>query len=995
MRRILLSILMVLVWIPSFSQNFTLSGRILEKGSRMPVEFATVVLPDRELWAVADAEGRFTLKNVPQGKTRVEVSCLGYVTLSMEMTFKGEVKPLELLLDKDNLTLEDVVVTAKDNSNSATTTHTIDKAALEQVQIMNVSDISSLLPGGATPNNSLLTGEQSIIIRGGSAEAGNPAFGTAIEVDGVRLSNNASYSVNNGSSTLKGVTTNNIASTNVESVEVISGVPSVEYGDMSSGLVKVNLKKGKTPWVITLTTSPNTKQASASKGFAMGSGRGNRKGVLNASVEYTESVAKQMSPYTAYRREQISLTYSNSLNSGLFASTPLRLTIGVAGNIGGKNTTADPDAVQGTWAIGRDNAVRANFAFNWLLGKSWITNLEIKGSLAYSDKGSRERTHNSSAINKTVLHGTETGYSIAVPYVPGTAVPPVMYIPGGYWYNVMENDERPMTTRLSVKASHAQHIAGAINKLKVGSDWSTDRNFGIGAFSDEMETAPTFREYRYRDVPTMHNIGIYAEDNLMLPLGTGRLNLIAGVRSDNTLIKGSAYGLTSSLMPRFNAKYTILSREGRERKAVRELSFRASWGESVKLPSFAVLFPMPTYRDTRIFTSTTNSANESIEAYYTQRRTIEYNPDLKWQRNRMAEVGVETDILGTRISLAAYWTGTLNTYKVFTRYDRITYTYTPDASLSSLLIPADDRAFAIDPSTGIVTVSDKSGRMPSQPLDHITYKEFSPSYIPGNETSPINRYGLEWVVDFARIKAIRTDIRLDGSWYAYRMVGTDIIEFSPYSLRSVKDKLPYPYVGFYYGNNNYTNGSESRTLRTNLTVTTHIPSVRMILSAKLEASLLRYSRVLSEKQDGTELSKVISDPSDILSVTGESIYGGDNYVVRYPEQYCTYDDPTLRDYLADLQAAKASGNMELFNDLWQLAYRSSYQYALGKDYFSPWFSANLSVTKEIGDLASVSFYANNFFVNRSQIWSSRTKTYLSVASYIPKFYYGLTVRIKF
>ena len=251
------------------------------------------------------------------------------------------------------------------------------------------------------------------------------------------------------------------------------------------------------------------------------------------------------------------------------------------------------------------------------------------------------------------------------------------------------------------------------------------------------------------------------------------------------------------------------------------------------------------------------------------------------------------------------------------------------------------------------------------------------------------------MVEFARIKAIRTDIRLDGSWYAYKSVPGNMIEYSPYTLRSSGDKLPYRYIGCYYGNNSYSNGSESRTLRTNLTVTTHIPSVRLILSAKVEASLLRYTRTLSERADGSELAQVISDQSDILSVTGESVYAGDNYVVRYPDWYCSYDDPTPRNYLEDLKAAKASGNMNLFNDLWQLSYKSNYLYMLGKDYYSPYFSANFSVTKEIGELASISFYANNFFVNRQQIWSTKTRTYLSAASYIPKFYYGLTVRIKF
>ena len=361
----------------------------------------------------------------------------------------------------------------------------------------------------------------------------------------------------------------------------------------------------------------------------------------------------------------------------------------------------------------------------------------------------------------------------------------------------------------------------------------------------------------------------------------------------------------------------------------------------------------------------------------------------------MMEIGLETNILGNKISLTAYKTRTLDAYRISTHYDRTTYSYTPDSVLEGLAIPADHRSFSIDGSSGIVTVSDKTGVLPAQQLTPLTYKELAPEYYPDNEINPIDRYGIEWVIDFARIKAIQTEIRLDGAWYAYKSLGTNMIEYSPITQRSAADKLPYPYIGHYYGGNATSNGSESRTLRTNITFTTHIPRVRMILSAKVEASLLKYSRTLSEMPDGTEVAKVISDLSDILSVTGASIYSGDNYVVRYPDYYSSYDDPTPRDYLSDLKAARASGDLNLFNDLWQLAYRTSYLYTFQKDYFSPYFSANFSVTKEIGDLASISFYANNFFVNRAQIWSTKTRTYLSAASYIPRFYYGLTLRFKF
>ena len=53
------------------------------------------------------------------------------------------------------------------------------------------------------------------------------------------------------------------------------------------------------------------------------------------------------------------------------------------------------------------------------------------------------------------------------------------------------------------------------------------------------------------------------------------------------------------------------------------------------------------------------------------------------------------------------------------------------------------------------------------------------------------------------------------------------------------------------------------------------------------------------------------------------------------------------------------------------------------------------MTKEIGDLASISFYANNCFNNMGQVYSTKTKTWGSVTSYIPRFHYGLTVRLNF
>ena len=49
----------------------------------------------------------------------------------------------------------------------------------------------------------------------------------------------------------------------------------------------------------------------------------------------------------------------------------------------------------------------------------------------------------------------------------------------------------------------------------------------------------------------------------------------------------------------------------------------------------------------------------------------------------------------------------------------------------------------------------------------------------GNKPTFSTRMGAEWIVDFGQIRAIRTSIRLDGSWYRYRRVDESIEPYWP------------------------------------------------------------------------------------------------------------------------------------------------------------------------------------------------------------------------
>lgn len=992
MRRILLSALLAVIAINTGAQTFSISGIVLDKNSGKPIEFATVTLTKTEQWAIAGADGKFTIQKVQKGVNEISISCLGYVPDTKEINISKDITNYKVYLKEDNLALESVVITAQSDENNATTSHTIDKAALNHMQMMNIADVSSLLPGGSTVNPSLLTEQRFAIRSGGAAEQGNPSFGTAVEVDGVRLSNNSSFdSVSSG---LKGVTTNNISSTNVESIEIITGVPSVEYGDMTSGVVKINTQKGVTPYTLTFSTNPRTKLASASKGFSLGQSRtGRSAGFLNTGLEWAKSISDPRSPYTSYDRKQLSLTYSNLFNHGIFAELPLRFNIGLTGNIGGRNDSADPDKYLDSYEKAKDNVIRGNVSFNWLLSRKWITNIEFTGSFSYDDKSTEVNTFESKSSWTPVLHGRNEGYFVGSLYEenPGAAI---IMLPNGHYNYLMFTDNRPFRASAKFKANWAKTFGQVNNRLKIGVDYNADKNFGVGQYSDLAVTTQSYREYRYCDVPATHSISSYLEDNVIIPIGKTRLSLTAGVRNDNTVIKGSEYGTVSGLSPRFNALYTVFSPKDRRQNVIKALSFRASWGESSKLPSNSVLYPVPTYYDNSVFTSTSAIEDgRAFYAYYIKPRKVEYNSNLLWQKNRTAEAGMTIDISGYKISLSGYYTRTLNSYMMNTEYDEFSYNYTPTSAVNGIEIPAKDRVFAVDGMNGAVTVSDKTGAHPAVTLPYITRNSFISSTVADNSLSPITRYGLEWTVDFKRIKPINTTVRWDGSFYGYRYIGANIVE-RYVANTTMSDGSPYRYVGIFYGDTNISNGSEKKNINTNVTVTTHIPKVRMIISVRLEASLLSYSRYLSERADGSQRGYVLSDQNDLLSITDASMYAGDCYRVVFPDKYIEFGDPTPRDYLAALIDARQNDPVK-YNDLAKLATRTNFTFFLGKDYISPYFSANLSVTKEIGDIASISFFANNFFNNSGQVYSSKTKTYSSVSMYIPSFYYGLSLRLKF
>ena len=996
-KNIISLLLMLCMALATQAQQVRIEGLVYDADTGRPIEFASILLTESGQWAVSNERGEFSIKNVPQGKSTLTVQCLGYQKRSFPMELNRDVTDMRLRLKPENLRLEGVTVTAKRKTDEATTSYTIDRQTLDNQQILNVSDIATLLPGGKTVNPTLMS-DSRMALRSGSQEKGNASFGTAIEVDGIRLDNNAMPGETMGAST------RTIGASNIESVEIVTGIPSVEYGDLSNGIVKVNTRRGKSPFIVESKLNQHTRQLSLNKGFDLGRGAG----VLNASVEHARSFSNAASPHTAYQRNVLSLHYMNSF---MQETTPLTLNLGLTGNLGGYNSEADPDQTLDSYAKARDNALRANFELQWLLNQPWITNVLISGSLAYSDRKSENYSYTSSASTLPYIHTTEEGYFMAADYDENTQ-PPIILSPTGYWYVRDYSDSKPLSWALKLKADWNRRFGSVANRLTMGSQYTGSRNNGRGHYYEELRLAPTWREYRYDEQPTMHNLAVYAEDKVMVPTTRrASLELTAGLRGDITMIGShpdddparslSDYGTVSSLSPRLNSRYVFW--QNQRKRWVSSLELHAGWGKSVKLPSFQVLYPAPSYTDREVFASVSNAANQSFRAYHTQPQLPLYNPDLRWQHTHQVDVGVEANIKGTRITLSAFYHRTNRTYMSKTAFTPFSYQYTADPNTSA--IATADRQYAIDRQSGVVTVSDATGLLLSETLSGTQRRTFATSTTYANAESPIHRYGLEWIVDFAQIKPLQTSVRLDGNYYYYKGIDDVLFADIPLGVNSnMSDGSLYQYVGYYRGSNvtstgyaanaAIANGSLSRQLNLNATITTHIPKIRMIIALRLESSLYSYRRSLSEFSDGTRGYML----TDANGYTGQPYDGHteNTLMVVYPQYYATWDNPEEMIPFAERFLWAKDNDPVLFSDLSKLVVRSNYAYTMNPDRLSAYYSANLSVTKEIGDHVSLSFYANNFFRNMAKVHSSQTdlETSLFASSYIPSFYYGLSLRLK-
>lgn len=787
------------------AQRFSVSGIITEKDTRQPIEQATVYLTETGQGCASVDKGYFEIKNINEGTYHFCVTYLGYEPFDTILQVNKPVK-LSVRLLRTSLKLKEINVMAREKK-VASTTSTMNKAAIEHLQPSSISDVLQLLPGGLISDSKLNSANQVSMRQAGSDI--NTALGTAIVQDGVPLSNDFSMQSIYGASSTdvsatkspanSGIDLRQISTDHIDEVEVIRGIPSVQYGNLTSGAIIIKSKKGKTPLTVRVKSDPLNKLVYAGKGFLLP----NDGGTVNFGVDYTNYVADQRSPFDKYQRITSNLSYEKLINKVFLSTTQL----GYTGTI--DKLVNDPDIMNKEDSYKSDyKSLQLSNSGKWNLNKGLLNKIEYSVSANYANEF-LDRT-------KTVTLNSPMGISLSKTEGEAEGI----YLPSEYLttYTV---DGKPLQVFTQVMAHLNPSIGKTLNNVLVGGEFRLEKNYGNG--SDYNFKRPPFpnqssssRPRAPKDIPSMQKSTLFAEDNLNAKIGRSRLILTAGIRGTlpGNISSESAMYHKIYLEPRVNVRFLLPKAKIFDETL--EFALKGGFGDQIKFPTAMQLYPEIAYYDIPElnYYSTSNEGNRLV--YLLTVKKDRTNNDLKPARNRKFELGFDMNYMGFSFNLTAFLERERNGFET-----------------QSLYFPQSYKLYSTDSYSG-------TGKPTINDFTSVSDTMFLPySYV--TNSAVVVKEGIEYQMSLRKIKAINTEIVLNGAWFHTR-----------YDISQPRYEYPmivtggdyYPYVGIYNA------GKDSKLMdQFNSTVffNTHLSRQRLLFSTSIQAvwfssyQMLKYS----------------------------------------------------------------------------------------------------------------------------------------------------------
>lgn len=764
---------------------------------------------------VTDEKGIYrTPKALRNGSYLLRVTFVGYKPHERTLRIAGRMDRITVRLTPYREELEGLVVTARE-SKGMTSASVIGQDAMKHLQPSSFSDLLELLPGGLSTDPSLtgpnairlrearipIAGSYNLLPRVSAANYATSSQGTAFVVDGIPIGTDAGMQTLSGAWDPKhtsrefvnnGVDLRHIGTDDIENVEIIRGIPSVEYSDLTSGLVKIKRKN-------TIDRlQARFKADMGSKLYYVGKGTNSLVRGMNifGSVSLLDARSDPRNVYESYKRVTGSLrgTMVRQLPSGVLN---WMLSMDYTGSF--DDEKQDPD-------INHNNTDSFRSSYNkygisqtldydrrergWLSRLSWDSALSL--------------THESMYIERFMQLSHEKPYTDATTEGEHFG----SYYP--YSYTAMhEVDGRPLYFYSKVKGASSFDIGTSRHDVMWGMTWDYSKNIGKGAIFDIHK--PVFlngstRPRAFKDIPARNLLSFFVEDRVSIPIGEHSLSLLGGVVTNTLMGLEQGYRMRGKMYTdlRANVRYSVapITVRGHDLR----LYFLIGAGTLSMMPSMLQLYPETNYID--LIELNYNHMNPDYRVVYA--KTIIHKPNnkgLKPARNRKLELRADAEYGDYDMSVTYF-------------RERMSDGFRPDAELRIVDYKRYDASHV-----------DHDALTSAPDITTIPYKEIRTHALLGHTTngSETRKEGIEWMLNTPRYDRLHTRVTFSGAWFR-TVYKNSLPQYQKPSIILNNEELKY--IGLYDDNEELI----SEVLNSDLRLDTFLPKLDLGFSVSFQCN---------------------------------------------------------------------------------------------------------------------------------------------------------------
>lgn len=625
-------------------------GYVLDE-NQQPLAGTNIIFKETQQGTATGTDGYFFIKTPPDTYT-VKISYMGYEPIEERIILKpGQVVEKKYTMKLEYFEIGGIIVQAEREllPGDAETKTRISSGEIEHIQASNLSDVMQLSPGIRFENPGMAEKKQAGIRSSpvGSDDEDNAYFGAQIRIDNIPLSNNANMQMDTRTTTSSGdvLTTENsgldmrqIPADNIENVEVIRGIPSSKYGDLTSGIINVSTKSGLTNHRIKFKYNFYNQEANIGGGIKFSDAHH-----LDYNVNYAYSIRDRRIPEENFSRIAGQLAFTSKLLENIYTMKN-RLYYTRAFD----ERELREDDLNLSEKYNRDYTLRFAHQSHYLLSSTQKLELDI--SLNYTKQNSytkrlisTDNTYVTDQMSEAVDTGIYVQNYISELYVKGEAY--------NFYYDLNYAN--------NFELLNTQH------RFLAGGTFRNEFNLGDGRVFDPLKPpsvsgSKRSRPRSYNEVPGLATSSLYIEDIIRGKLGIP-FQLKLGARLEaygEDRMLANDYGVFFS--PRIN---TVLY-------PTETTQIRFGYGETSKAPSMAMLHPNPVYLDV----DDINNVVDSLVIVSTYIYSKE-NPDLKASRQVKWEASLDQKIGNTGLSLTAYTNTTYGGFSASKRIPVFVYKY--------------------------------------------------------------------------------------------------------------------------------------------------------------------------------------------------------------------------------------------------------------------------------------------------------------------------------